>query len=108
MALIKCPECGKEVSDTSYKCPNCGYVLNKPKRGVTGQIAKGLFVTFNVIMLISFISLFAGISNAPTTDDTGAAQATVGVMGTGMLITVWIILGLPLGIMSYITRAKAE
>ncbi len=25
MALVKCPECGKEVSDTAYACPNCGY-----------------------------------------------------------------------------------
>ncbi len=25
MALIKCPECGKEVSDKAKACPNCGY-----------------------------------------------------------------------------------
>ena len=24
MALIKCPECGKEVSDKAKACPNCG------------------------------------------------------------------------------------
>ena len=24
MALVKCPECGKEVSDKADKCPNCG------------------------------------------------------------------------------------
>lgn len=24
MALIKCPECGKEISDKSLSCPNCG------------------------------------------------------------------------------------
>lgn len=27
MALIKCPECGKEISDTATTCPNCGYPL---------------------------------------------------------------------------------
>lgn len=27
MALIKCPECGKEISDKSDKCVNCGYPL---------------------------------------------------------------------------------
>ena len=31
MALIKCPECGKEVSDEANCCPNCGYVLKKAK-----------------------------------------------------------------------------
>lgn len=24
MALIKCPECGKEISDKAVSCPNCG------------------------------------------------------------------------------------
>ena len=29
MALIKCPECGKEVSDSAKSCPHCGYPLDK-------------------------------------------------------------------------------
>lgn len=28
MALITCPECGKEVSDQAPVCPNCGYPLS--------------------------------------------------------------------------------
>ena len=24
MALIRCPECGKEISDSAQVCPNCG------------------------------------------------------------------------------------
>ena len=28
MALINCPECGKEVSDKAATCTNCGYVIN--------------------------------------------------------------------------------
>lgn len=31
MALIKCPECGKEISDKAGKCPHCGYQLQKEK-----------------------------------------------------------------------------
>lgn len=27
MALIKCPECGKEVSSNAASCPNCGYPI---------------------------------------------------------------------------------
>ena len=28
MALIKCPECGKErVSNTAEKCPDCGFAI---------------------------------------------------------------------------------
>ena len=28
MALISCPECGKQVSDKAFACPNCGYPIN--------------------------------------------------------------------------------
>ena len=31
MALIKCPECGKEVSDKAKTCPNCGCQLATTK-----------------------------------------------------------------------------
>lgn len=31
MALITCPNCGKEISDKAKKCPNCGVVIQKPK-----------------------------------------------------------------------------
>lgn len=27
MALIKCPECGREISDRANSCPNCGYPI---------------------------------------------------------------------------------
>ena len=27
MALIKCPECGKDVSTSASSCPHCGYPL---------------------------------------------------------------------------------
>jgi predicted RNA-binding Zn-ribbon protein involved in translation (DUF1610 family) len=29
MALIKCPECRHEVSDTAETCPHCGYRLKE-------------------------------------------------------------------------------
>lgn len=29
MAIIKCPECQKEVSDSAISCPNCGYGVKK-------------------------------------------------------------------------------
>lgn len=32
MALIKCPECGKEISDQADSCPNCGYSFEEKKR----------------------------------------------------------------------------
>ena len=32
MALIKCPECGKEISDAAVKCPGCGYPLKAEQK----------------------------------------------------------------------------
>lgn len=32
MALVKCPECGKEVSDKASACPNCGYRISHPEK----------------------------------------------------------------------------
>ncbi len=28
MSLIKCPECGREISDRALTCPNCGFPIN--------------------------------------------------------------------------------
>jgi len=33
MALIKCPECGKEISDKAMACPNCGMPLRREDKG---------------------------------------------------------------------------
>lgn len=44
MALIKCPECGREISDKAKKCIHCGYKLNRKKQikkiiGIVGAVA---------------------------------------------------------------------
>ncbi len=40
MALINCPECGKEVSDKAESCPNCGFIINR-QREVNNFIPNG-------------------------------------------------------------------
>lgn len=35
MALIKCPECGKEISDKAASCPNCGAPISAAKPALT-------------------------------------------------------------------------
>ena len=37
MALIKCPECGKEVSDKCTQCIHCGYPLVNYKCVINGE-----------------------------------------------------------------------
>ena len=43
MALIKCPECGKEISDKAKACPECGYKMKKSKI-IKKLIVMGLLV----------------------------------------------------------------
>lgn len=43
MALTKCTECGKEVSDSAGKCPHCGAKVRKPA-GPLGWIFAGILL----------------------------------------------------------------
>lgn len=50
MALIKCPECGKEISDTATTCPHCGTKTNYQKKK-SGWFALGLIIFIIGILL---------------------------------------------------------
>lgn len=59
MALIKCPECGKEISDTATACINCGYrlkgntqkVLSTSVKSVDKKKATAIIATIVIIAL---------------------------------------------------------
>lgn len=57
MALQKCHECGKDVSDEAKSCPSCGAKVKKVKKPV-GPLG----ITFCGLLLVAFIS--AGMMNA--------------------------------------------
>ena len=38
MALIKCPECGHDVSDKAKACPNCGFPMSIEEKKVSNNI----------------------------------------------------------------------
>ena len=37
MALINCPECGKEISSQANNCPHCGYPISERTNGIEGK-----------------------------------------------------------------------
>ena len=43
MAMIKCPECGRMISDMASCCPNCGYPIAKNVNNGVVQIKLGMF-----------------------------------------------------------------
>jgi len=59
MALIKCKECGKEISDKAESCPNCGNVI-KERTKKTGTIviliASSIFVVFFLLLQIASLT----------------------------------------------------
>ena len=49
MALINCPECGKEISDKAVTCPHCDFGLNAaPTRKKSNAIPIFLLIVFVV------------------------------------------------------------
>lgn len=62
MALIKCQNCGKEISDASTRCRYCDYptMLKKPKFTVGGFLIYAvciLFVVGSIILLPNLIAI---------------------------------------------------
>lgn len=64
MALIKCKECNKEISDKAGKCPNCGCPINIKEERIekneksqikTGSILSLIANTLMLVMIICFI-----------------------------------------------------
>lgn len=50
MALILCPECAKDVSDSARTCPHCGYNLARKK-----QVKR-----LKILLFIGFVALCVG------------------------------------------------
>lgn len=78
MALITCPECGKEISDKVKACPNCGYPLQEEQSEVAPQQVevtsinigikdpkrrKKLFAGFVVVVVVTFIAIALSFVN---------------------------------------------
>ena len=58
MALIKCPSCGKDISDKAEKCVSCGYDMSnkKKKKGIKFLIL-GIVIIFVIIAMLIILLL---------------------------------------------------
>lgn len=52
MALIYCPECGKELSDTLKKCPHCGMKIKNKKEKKVDKKKRGIIIAIIVAVII--------------------------------------------------------
>jgi uncharacterized membrane protein YvbJ len=61
MALIKCPECGKEISDKAEQCPKCACPIDSQQGKVetielTGKKWKMQLILSAVLIILAVIS----------------------------------------------------
>lgn len=54
MALIKCPECGKGISETVDMCINCGYPI-KPKKKVNKKVLIVILVCIILALVLALV-----------------------------------------------------
>ncbi|MDR2077025.1 MAG: zinc-ribbon domain-containing protein [Desulfovibrio sp.] len=55
MAIIACPECGKEVSDKAADCPHCGFEM-KPR--IVHFLTLGESLTLFCICLVGLLLMY--------------------------------------------------
>lgn len=63
MAMIKCKECGKEMSDHAIMCPNCGCPVKKNKHIYNEEI-NSFCLSGMIIGIVSFFIDFFGLVSA--------------------------------------------
>lgn len=87
MAMIQCPECGKEISDKATSCPSCGYPINitqveteQDRVNVRGKNKGKNFLTFGGVLFI--VSMVFGISTSNAELALRAKKLTRGLYGS--------------------------
>jgi DNA-directed RNA polymerase subunit RPC12/RpoP len=60
MALIKCPECGREISDKAAACPECAYPIKALTIEATAKRWKALELFGALAVVIGVVWIIAG------------------------------------------------
>ena len=79
MALINCPECGKEISDTSTTCINCGFKFKKTSRK-RPIILIAIFIALLIVGIISWAVFFNKPTIGMTKDEKEAYSACEAIL----------------------------
>ena len=105
MALIKCDECGSEISSKATTCPHCGNPTNKvDKEPIAETKTNGFAITGFVIglvsMLIDPVGIFGtlavvfssiGLGKIKNNGQKGKGLAITGLI-LGIIALVWLVI----------------
>ena len=61
MALIKCPECGADISDTANNCPNCGYNIKRYLKNTTLKDKNKKSLRITIFIFACVVLALAGL-----------------------------------------------
>ena len=103
MSLIKCPECGKEISDIAESCPNCGYPIKRKlnsnssiklnevnkKNHKKSEMQTARLIVSIIMLVLSIFVLFqsAAVGMANSIDNPTGDDGTIGLMfGLSMIV----------------------
>lgn len=109
MALVNCPECNHQVSDSALKCTACGVQLRRPKRTAVGKIIKWVFILFNLLMILLMWGGCSNTSEVMSSAQSSAEQAgaTIGAgLGLTFMLFIWALGDVILGLLVLFTRPK--
>ena len=94
MALITCPECGKQVSEKATNCPNCGFPISGYEVQTIEQTGKKFkkqklysVLLFAIGILIMFLSI---LFESWSVTHTGVVISVIGVIWFVIIeIKIW-------------------
>lgn len=86
MSLIKCSECGNQVSDKAVACPNCGNPINRKKVIKQVTTIQQTSKKYKAMQLVCFIIIGIGL-----------LIAIINQQGVGSFIGLLIIIGGAIG-----------
>lgn len=66
MALIKCPDCGSDVSSAAPSCPKCGRPIAKSKADAPNRKTSGCLVVILAVLVLGVVGAIVGGHDKPT------------------------------------------
>ena len=98
MALVICPECGKEASSKAKVCPNCGYPLSevseaaqvaeqtgkKPRKSHSGgKIVRTIIIVVGIVLVVGIACAAYVSKQLIDLEDADASRHTAGTTAAG-------------------------
>jgi len=72
MALISCPECGKDISDAASACPHCGHPIQEPQPQdappAPRKSKRPFVIAACVLALVAVVGIFIGVQQRRASD----------------------------------------